>query len=138
MMRRLPLSGAGAAPILGLLVALATGAAAADPAQGVWKTEPDRKSLTSHIRIDACGAALCGTIVKAFDASGKEIRTANVGKRLFWDLKPEGGGRYAGGTVFVPLLNVTAQARAELNGDRLRVTGCKAGLCDGQIWTRLR
>ncbi|ASP22670.1 imidazoleglycerol-phosphate dehydratase [Antarctobacter heliothermus] len=109
----------------------------ADPAVGLWKTEPDRKNLTSHIQIATCGAALCGTVVKAFDAQGNAVKTANVGKRLFWDLKPGSSGNYDGGTVFVPLLNVTANAKAKLSGNTLRVTGCKALVCDGQTWTRV-
>ncbi len=119
-------------------VMLVAGAAQADPALGLWQTEPDRKNLTSHIEITQCGAALCGKVVKAFDASGQAVRTRNVGKRLFWDLKPQGGGRYGEGTVYVPLLDVTARAKAELNGNRLRVTGCKGPVCDGQTWKRVR
>lgn len=109
----------------------------ADPAVGLWKTEPDRKNLTSHIQIATCGAALCGTVVKAFDAQGQAVQTANVGKRLFWDLKPASGGTYEGGTVYVPLLNVEARAKAKLSGNTLRVTGCKGPVCDGQTWTRV-
>lgn len=108
----------------------------ADPALGLWRTEPDRKNLTSLIRIETCGSALCGTVLKAFDAHGREVQTANVGKRLFWDLKPVGAGNYGGGTVQVPLLNVKANAKATLSGNSLRVTGCKGAVCDGQTWTR--
>jgi len=109
----------------------------ADPAVGLWQTEPDRKNLTSHIRVQTCGSALCGTVSKAFDAQGREVTTANVGKRLFWDLKPQGGGTYTKGMVYVPLLDVTAQAKAQLSGDTLKVTGCKGIICDGQTWKRV-
>ncbi|WP_417208082.1 DUF2147 domain-containing protein [Antarctobacter sp.] len=109
----------------------------ADPAVGLWRTEPDRKNLTSHVQIAQCGASLCGTVLKAFDAQGKEVKTANVGKQLFWDLKPASAGTYDGGTVFVPLLNVKANAKAKLSGNTLRVTGCKGLVCDGQTWTRV-
>lgn len=121
------------------LVLLQAGAAfASDPAIGIWKTQPDRKELVSHIEIKPCGEAICGTVLKAFDKSGKEVTTKNVGKRLFWDLKPEGNGTYAGGTVYVPLLDVTARAKATLSGNTLKVTGCKGPVCDGQVWTRVR
>ncbi|WGW02222.1 DUF2147 domain-containing protein [Tropicibacter oceani] len=119
------------------LALLAAPAFAADPAVGLWKTQPDRKNLTSHIQITACGPALCGKVIKAFDSKGQEVSTPNVGKPLFWDLKPAGAGRYDGGTVYVPLLNVTAKAKAELSGSTLRVTGCKGLVCDGQTWTRI-
>ena len=101
---------------------------------GTWKTQPDRKNLTSHIVVTRCGEALCGKVAKAFDPAGKEVKTANVGKRLFWDLRPAGGGRYEGGTVWVPLLNIQAKATAVLDGGTLTVRGCKAGVCDGQVW----
>ncbi|MFZ7090155.1 DUF2147 domain-containing protein [Primorskyibacter sp. 2E233] len=117
---------------------LASPVLASDPAEGLWKTEPDRKKLTSHIQIAPCGAALCGRVIKAFDQQGREVMTPNVGKPLFWDLKALGAGRYAGGTVFVPLLNVTAKAKAELTGNTLEVIGCKGAICDGQVWTRLK
>ncbi len=122
---------------LAALTLLLATPALADPAVGTWKTQPDRKNLTSLVRIAPCGAALCGTVLKAFDPSGREVSTPNIGKRLFWDLKPAGNGRYAGGTVYVPLLNVEAKASARLAGNSLTVTGCKAGICDGQTWSRV-
>ncbi len=115
-----------------------TAALADDPATGLWRTEPDRKDLTSLIRVSECGAALCGTIERAYNPQGEEVTTPHIGERLFWDLKPQGGGDYAGGTVYVPLMDVTAKAKAELDGDRLRVTGCKGPICDGQTWTRVQ
>ena len=109
----------------------------ADPALGLWRTEADRKNLISHIEITRCGAALCGHVRAAFDRSGNPVKTANIGKRLFWDLKPQGGGTYAEGTVVVPFLNIQAKAKAQLSGNRLRVTGCTATMCGGQTWTRV-
>lgn len=121
--------------ILSTLLTLAM-PAAADPAVGLWKTEPDRKNLTSHIQIRQCGPNLCGKVVKAFDPSGKEVKTKNVGKELFWGVKPAGNGTYKDGTVVVPLLNVKAKANMKLQGSKLKVTGCKGAICDGQTWTR--
>lgn len=122
--------------IVGLAGLLAT-AAQADPLVGTWRTEPDRSALVSLVRVVPCGAALCGSITRAVNAKGQEVRTPNVGKQLFWGLKPMGGGSYGGGTVQVPVLNVTATAKAQLSGNRLRVTGCKGLVCDGQTWVRV-
>jgi len=125
--------------VAAFLAVLSVGPAlAADPAIGMWKTEPDRKDLTSHIEIRACGASLCGKIIEAFNPSGAKVMTKNIGKELFWDMKSNGGGKYDGGTVWVPLLNVKARATMDLVGNTLTVTGCKAIMCDGQTWTRLR
>lgn len=125
------------AVILGLMVVTA-GAAGADPVLGVWQTEPDRKALISHIEITRCGPAICGRVAAAFDTSGTPVQTPHVGRPLFWDIRAEGEGRYGGGTVYVPLLDIQARASMVLQGDRLIVTGCRGPVCDGQVWTRLR
>ena len=52
-----------------LVLAGAGAALAADPVEGVWKTEVDDGAY-AHIAIKPCGADICGTIAKAFDASG--------------------------------------------------------------------
>ncbi len=124
---------AGAFLLLGVLPAFA-----ADPAVGLWQTEPDRKDLISHIEVRECGANLCGRIQVAFNQSGQQVMTKNIGKELFWDMVPQGGGAYAGGTVWVPLLDVRAAATMQISGDTLKVRACKALICDGQVWTRVR
>lgn len=125
------------ARLTALAATFLAGPALADPALGVWQTEPDRKNLISHIEIRSCGTALCGRVKQAFDTSGTPVQTDNVGRELFWDLTSQGGGRYDGGTVYVPLLDVTADAEMELSGNRLEVTGCKGLVCDGQTWVRV-
>lgn len=118
---------------------LPTLALASDPLLGIWRTEPDRKDLTAHILVHACGQRICGDVQEAFDSAGNSVVTQNVGRRLFWDLVPKGDGTYDEGTVFVPLMNVTARAKVQIIGpDRIRVIGCKAMVCDGQVWTRVQ
>ena len=75
-------------------------------------------------------------MLRAYDPSGKPVKTKNVGKQLFWGVKPVGGGSYDGGTAQIPLIG-KAKAKMKLNGNRLTVIGCKAGVCDSQVWTRL-
>ncbi|MEM9476238.1 MAG: DUF2147 domain-containing protein [Pseudomonadota bacterium] len=120
-----------------LLCALAALPATAEPVVGVWQTEPDKKSLVAHIEIAECGEALCGMIKNAFNAAGQQVVTPNVGKRLFWGLQATGTGKYENGTVWVPLMDVTARAKMTLSGDTLEVVGCKGIICDGQTWTRV-
>ena len=55
-------------------------AAFADPVEGTWKTKPDDNGNFGHVQIKPCGAAFCGTLVKAFDGSGKQIESPNVGR----------------------------------------------------------
>ena len=116
----------------------ATAAQARDPAIGTWVTPPDRKNLTAHIEVEPCGTGLCGRVSRAFDALGRQVSTKNVGKQVFWGMKPAGGGKYDGGTAWVPLLNVNARASMDLRGNTLNVRGCKGVICDGHVWTRLK
>lgn len=122
-----------------MIAAFAVGPAfAGDPAVGLWQTEPDRKDLISHIEVRECGQALCGKVQAAFDMSGQKVVTKNVGKELFWDMLPSGGGAYAGGTVWVPLLNLQAKATMQMAGNTLKVRACKGLVCDGQVWIRVK
>ncbi len=118
-------------------VVMLSAPAFADPILGVWKTEPDRKNLTSHIAVQQCGAKICGKVLRAFDASGREVKTKNVGRTLFWDMSAKGGGLYDGGTFDIPFLNVKVRAKMAMKGNTLTVRGCKAGVCDGQTWKRV-
>ncbi|MEW2916682.1 DUF2147 domain-containing protein [Ruegeria sp. ANG10] len=111
--------------------------AVADPIVGVWKTEPDRKNLISHIKISACGDKFCGQIQSAYDKTGKEVQTPNIGKKLFWDVASEGGGKYGGGDFWIPMVNVDVVPQITLSGDTLTVRGCEHVVCGHQKWTRL-
>ncbi|MES0823950.1 DUF2147 domain-containing protein [Ruegeria sp. SCP11] len=111
--------------------------AVADPIVGVWKTEPDRKNLTSHIKISACGDKFCGKIQSAYDQSGKEVNTPNIGKRLFWGVASKGGGKYGGGDFWIPVVNVDVEPQMTLSGNSLTVRGCENAICGHQTWTRL-
>ena len=120
------------------VICTVSAAQASDAVIGLWKTEPDRKKLTSHIEIRERGVKICGKVMEAFDVYGKSVKTRNVGRELFWDVEDLGSGNYGNGTVFVPLLNVKASASMKLAGNTLKVTGCKGKICDGQTWTRLK
>lgn len=112
---------------------------AMDSIVGVWQTEPDRKDLTSHIEVAPCGTGYCGRVLRAFDPSGAEVKTRNIGRMLFWDMKPQDNGTFGGGAAYVPILDVTTSNVAlTLSGERLEVKG-RVGLMRGrQVWTRLR
>jgi uncharacterized protein (DUF2147 family) len=111
---------------------------AADPAVGIWQTEPDRKNLISHIEIRDCGEAVCGRILRAFDQQGQEVETPNIGKELFWDMVPQGDGAYANGTAWVPLLDVQVEASMVLSGSNLQIEACKGAVCENLTWVRVQ
>ena len=106
---------------------------------GIWRTEPDRKNLVSHIQIAACGARYCGTVLKAFNPAGQSVQTPNIGKRLFWDMTAQPDGSLSGGTFWVPLLDLkTNQASLTPHGNTLSVIGRKGPMSAKQIWTRVK
>lgn len=123
-----------------LALGLAAPALAADPVEGIWQTRPDDNGNFGHVRIEPCGARICGTLVTAFGPGGAQIESPNIGKRLVWDMAPEGGGAYAGGKVWSPDRDKTYNAKMQLSGDTLTVRGCVLGglACRGQDWARAR
>lgn len=112
-------------------------AAWADPVAGTWKTQPGDDGAYGHITVAPCGSAICGTIAKAFNASGQEIASDNIGRQMIWDMQAKGGGAYAGGKIWAPDRDKTYNSKMSLSGNSLKVEGCVLGICRGQTWTRV-
>jgi uncharacterized protein (DUF2147 family) len=120
-------------------LAIAGAAAAADPVEGIWQTAPQDDGSFGHIEIKPCGPAFCGTLVRAFDATGAEAQSDNVGKQIVWDMMATGDGNYEDGKVWSPDRDKTYNSYMVLTGDALRVRGCVLGICrDGGNWTRVK
>ncbi|PTE13006.1 DUF2147 domain-containing protein [Pseudogemmobacter blasticus] len=114
-------------------------AAAADPVEGTWKTKVDDNGNYGHVKIVPCGQAFCGTLVKAFDGTGKQIESPNVGRKIVWDMVPYGDGRYDDGKIYSPDRDKTYNSEMELSGNSLKVYGCVLGICrDGGTWQRVK
>lgn len=125
--------------ILAAALAFAGTAAFADPVEGTWKTVPDDNGNFGHVQIKPCGDKFCGTLVKAFDGSGKEIESPNVGKRIVWDMVAYGDGAYDDGKVWSPDRDKTYNSEMQLSGNGLTVKGCVLGICrDGGTWSRVK
>jgi uncharacterized protein (DUF2147 family) len=123
---------------LAAAIALIGTAAAADPVYGTWQTAPDDNGNFGHIEVAACGASICGTLVRAYNGAGAQIASDNVGKRIIWDMQAQGGGAYARGKVWSPDRDKTYNSRMQLNGDALAISGCVLGICrDGGTWRRV-
>ncbi|SLN20343.1 DUF2147 domain-containing protein [Pseudooctadecabacter jejudonensis] len=120
---------------LAAIVGLA-GAAAADPLEGMWRTAKDDNGNSGLIQVAPCGAALCGTLVQAFDANGNQMSSPNVGRQIISQTVAQGGGEYRG-KVYSPDRDRTYNSRLQLSGNTLSVNGCVLGICrDGGTWTR--
>jgi len=119
------------------LIAMA-GSAIADPLLGTWQTSRDDNGNFGHIEVAACGAALCGTLIKSFDANDNEMQTDAVGTQIISETVAQGGGEYRG-KVYSPDRDRTYNSRLQLTGDRLAVSGCVFGICrDGGTWVRVQ
>jgi uncharacterized protein (DUF2147 family) len=120
------------------LLALAAGTALADPVEGTWKTKADDNGHFGWVQIEPCGPAFCGTLVKAFDETGAEIASPNIGKKIVWDMVAQGEGAYGDGKIWSPDRDKTYNSKMQLSGDALQVSGCVFGICrDGGTWGRV-
>lgn len=118
---------------------MAGAAFAADPVEGVWQTVPDDNGHYGHIEVKPCGAAFCGTLVRAFDETGAEVESPNIGKKIIWDMVAEGGGLYGDGMIWSPDRDKTYASKMMLAGDGLAVEGCVLFICrDGGTWVRVK
>ena len=123
---------------LAILLALGVaGAAAADPVDGLWKTEPD-DGVYAHVTMQPCGDKVCGVISKTFNAEG-EYAGATVGKTLVIGMAPQGDGSYKG-QVWRPSNDKIYTGKMVLKGKTLDLSGCVAGglICSKQTWTRVQ
>lgn len=109
---------------------------AADPVEGVWKTQVDDGAY-AHVKIAPCGAKLCGVIAKTFNGTG-EYKSPNVGKKLVWDMEVNGGGAYSGGKIWQPSTGKEYKSKMALSGDVLKVSGCFGPICKKQTWARVK
>lgn len=127
-----------AASVFLVMTCLGAASAAAEPALGTWATEPDRKGQIGHVQVRQCGAEVCGKIIRAFAPDGTEIVTKNVGKEIFWSMKPLGEGGYSDGRVFVPIMGRDYAGSMKLFGKSLEIRGCNGIICKAQTWKRVK
>lgn len=113
-----------------------SGAALADPLEGSWRTAADDNGNSGLIEVARCGAMLCGVLVQAFDGTGAEMASDNIGRQMIWDTVSNGDGTYSG-QVYSPDRDKTYNSSLVLTGDSLSVSGCVLGFCrEGGVWTR--
>jgi uncharacterized protein (DUF2147 family) len=92
----------------------------------VWLTEEKE----GKVRIEACGANLCGYAV--------DKKSNQNGEQVLINMKP--GNNKWSGRIFDPNSGSSYDSTIALKGtDTLRVQGCAFGgmFCGGQTWTRV-
>jgi uncharacterized protein (DUF2147 family) len=105
----------------------ATPAQAANSPLGLWLTEEKE----GKVRIEQCGANLCGYAVDA--------RSNQNGEQVLINMKAGTDSKWSG-RIFDPNTGSTYESTIALKGsDTLRVQGCAFGgmFCGGQTWSRL-
>jgi uncharacterized protein (DUF2147 family) len=116
------------APIQNQAPAPATTAAqSANSPLGMWLTEEKE----GKVRIEQCGANLCGYSVDA--------KSNQNGEKVLINMKPAKDSKWAG-RIYDPNTGSTYDSTIALKGsDSLRVQGCAFGgmFCGGQTWSRL-
>lgn len=126
---------------LGLIFAFIFALAApafADPVEGVWQTAKDDNGNFGHIKVSACGAKICGVLVKSFDSSGAPLASDNIGRKIIWGMVPQGDGYYNGGKVWAPDRDKTYSSKMTMTGNNLAIKGCIFGICrNGGVWKRI-
>jgi uncharacterized protein (DUF2147 family) len=94
---------------------------------GVWLTEEKE----GKVRIEQCGANLCGYSVDA--------KSNQNGEQILINMKPSKDSKWSG-RILDPNTGSTYDSTIALKGsDTLRVQGCAFGgmFCGGQTWSRL-
>jgi uncharacterized protein (DUF2147 family) len=116
------------APIQNQAPAPATTAAqSANSPLGMWLTEEKE----GKVRIEQCGANLCGYSVDA--------KSNQNGEKVLINMKPAKDSKWTG-RIYDPNTGSTYDSTIALKGsDNLRVQGCAFGgmFCGGQTWSRL-
>ncbi|SHJ29028.1 Uncharacterized conserved protein, DUF2147 family [Palleronia salina] len=123
-----------------ILAAIATlglaGAAHAQDVSGQWRTQADDNGNFALVTISPCGGDYCGVISAAYGPDGRQIQSPNVGRRIVWDMTPQGGGSFTGGKIWAPDRDKTYNSKMQLSGNSLKVEGCVLVVCRGQTWAR--
>ncbi|PCH93116.1 MAG: imidazoleglycerol-phosphate dehydratase [Rhodobacteraceae bacterium] len=122
-----------------LAATLLAAPALADDIHGIWQTKKDDNGNYGHIKVSNCGAKICGTLIKSFNADGSVFASPNIGKKIVWDMVSKGNGAYGGGKVWSPDRDKTYKSKMQLSGKTLKVKGCVGPICrDGGTWTKIK
>ncbi|MFC5578489.1 DUF2147 domain-containing protein [Lysobacter niabensis] len=126
-------------------------ASAQDSPAGRWQTVDDDsgkpKSVVEIYR--ARDGNYAGKVVEIIDTTkgadplcdkcrGSNRNKPVKGMVILWGLKPDGPGKWSGGSVLDPENGKTYKSKIELHegGARLGMFGCIAFICRQQVWIR--
>ena len=120
-------------------LALAAGGAAAQSADGLWRTEANDEGGYLVVEMGPCASdagRTCGVIKRAVGADGENPDYAHLGREIVSGMAPDGPGKWDDGTIWAPDDDKTYSSSMELSGEVLRVEGCVLFICRGRDWRR--
>ncbi len=119
-----------------LIFFAASGVVQAQDARGLWQTEMTEDGLL-EVRVSSCGAALCGVIETARTPDGTSVQWEHLGRRMIWDMRPDGSGTWSGGKIWDPRRDRAFNSKMTVQGSVMTVSGCFLGICESQSWRRV-
>ena len=102
---------------------------------GEWWTP----AFNARVRIEACGDAVCGHVVWAWDETPQDIADKRplVGRKVIDGMRSDGGSRWAGGRLYNPEDGRDYEGSVQLQSPtRVLVQGCVLFVCRKQVWRR--
>ncbi len=115
-----------------LALVVSAGPAMAAEILGMW----ERSDGASRVKITSCGGggAVCGHVSWLRDPAKSPSK---VGQRVFYDMKPDGGGWT--GSAFNPEDGKTYTGKASVSGSSMTTQGCVLGglICKNVAWNRV-
>ena len=118
---------------------------------GKWKTIDDETGKAKSIVeiTQASNGTLQGRVIEVLSSDRGQNPTCNnckgankdkpvKGMTILWGLRPDGAGKWAGGTVLDPAKGKTYKSKLEVKdgGKKLGMSGCVAFICREQTWVR--
>ena len=118
---------------------------------GKWKTIDDETGKAKSIVeiTQASNGTLQGRVIEVLSSDRGPNPTCNnckgankdkpvKGMTILWGLRPDGAGKWAGGTVLDPAKGKTYKSKLEVKdgGKKLGMSGCVAFICREQTWVR--
>ncbi len=127
-----------------LLLLASSAAVPATDIAGLWVTDDDK----GLVKIEPCGAKLCGRIVRVLD-TGADVPKTDVhnpnprlrarslaGLLTLWDFN-RSGSTWTGGRAYDPKSGKSYRSSLARNPDgSLKLTGCVLFICESRRWTR--
>jgi len=121
----------------GAALVLAAGAAQAD-LRGVFQTAPNDDGNVGHVEFYDCGGLTCGKLIRSFNSSGQTIQSAATGKNIVSGMVSQGNGKWHKGEIWDPGSDKTYRSKMNINGDKLKVSGCIGPICSSKTWVRIK